>query len=100
MQQEQLDELITEMAQCALIALGIEQQTGKCGFGNMSEHNFLKKWLSIAYKQKRFSKEIAPALSTLIELTKKRGQLSELKANLTKLSIPGIVDTPESTVTN
>ena len=87
MQQEELEQLITEMAQCALIALAIEQKTGKCGFGPMSEHNFLKKWLSIAYKQKRFSKEVAPAFIALLERAKKTGQFSELKTNLTKLSI-------------
>ena len=88
MQQEQLDELIAEMAQCALIALAIEQQSGKCGFGPMSEHKFLKQWLSIAYKQKRFSKEVAPAFTALLERAKKMSQFSELKTNLTKLSIP------------
>jgi len=87
LQQKQLDELITEMAQCALIALAIEQQAGECGFGPTSEHKFLKRWLSVAYKQKRFPKEVAPALTLLLEEAKKKGQFSELKVNLTKLNI-------------
>ena len=87
MQQKKLEELITEMAQCALIALAIEQQNGECGYGPMSEHKFLKQWLSIAYKQKRFSKDVAPAFTALLDRAKKMGQLSELKTNLTKLSV-------------
>ena len=50
MQQRQLEELTTEMTQCALIILTIEQQTEKCGFGPSSEYKFLKRWLSDAYK--------------------------------------------------
>lgn len=89
MQQEELHEqLLTDMAQCALMALAIEQQTGKCGFGPTSEHNFLSKWLTAAYKQKRFAKETAPTLQALTQMAKEKGQFAGLKANLIKLSNP------------
>jgi hypothetical protein len=89
LQQEELHEqLLTDMAQCALMALAIEQQTGKCGFGPTSEHKFLSKWLTAAYKQKRFAKETAPTLQALTQMAKEKGQFAGLKANLIKLSKP------------
>ena len=89
LQQEELHEqLLTDMAQCALMALAIEQQSGKCGFGPTSEHKFLSKWLTAAYKQKRFAKETAPTLQALTQMAKEKGQFAGLKANLIKLSNP------------
>ncbi|PAJ74948.1 hypothetical protein CJF42_07680 [Pseudoalteromonas sp. NBT06-2] len=87
-QEENYEQLLTEMAQCALMGLSFEQQTGKCGFGPTSEHKFLSKWLTVAYKQKRFSKEVAPTLETLIRMAKEKGQFAGLKDNLVKLSNP------------
>jgi hypothetical protein len=87
LQQEELNkQLLTDMAQCALMALAFEQQSEMCGYGPTSEHKFLSQWITKAYKQKRFPRETAPTLEALIQMAKEKGQFAGLKASLVKLS--------------
>jgi hypothetical protein len=81
-------QLIAEMAWCALTSLAIAQQNGECGYNGMQEHKFLSQWLTTVYKQKRFSREVAADLEELISLAKTKGQFAKLKQLLQELHAP------------
>ncbi len=82
----QYTELNSYMARCALIALGMEQKEGLCGWKLSSEHKFLTQWLIKAYKQKRFPRNLSENFELMIRLAREKGQFSNLKQRLTELS--------------
>lgn len=57
---------LAHFAWCAQIALRTAQQDG-LALSPLSIHTFLLRWLTVAYKQKRFSRAIASDIEGLIQ---------------------------------
>lgn len=56
---------LAHFAWCALIALRTAQQDGQA-LSPLSIHAFLLRWLTVAYKQKRFPRAIASDIESLV----------------------------------
>lgn len=63
---------LAHFAWCALVALRTAQQDGQA-LSPLSTHTFLLRWLTVAYKQKRFSRAIASDIEGLLTLGRNKG---------------------------
>ncbi|EEM5424845.1 DUF2913 family protein, partial [Salmonella enterica] len=63
---------LAHFAWCALVALRTAQQDGKA-LSPLSTHTFLLRWLTVAYKQKRFPRTIASDIEGLLVLGRNKG---------------------------
>ncbi|MCE3115164.1 DUF2913 family protein [Enterobacter sp. ASE] len=63
---------LAHFAWCALVALRTAQQDGQA-LSPLSTHAFLLRWLTVAYKQKRFSRAIAFDIEGLLTLGRNKG---------------------------
>lgn len=64
-------------AWCALVALRTAQQEGQA-LSPLSIHAFLLRWLTVAYKQKRFPRAIASDIEGLLSLGRRQGLAASL----------------------
>ncbi|MGN8010300.1 DUF2913 family protein [Enterobacter sp. 22325] len=72
---EQLVTALAHFAWCALVALYTAQQDGQA-LSPLSTHAF--RWLTVAYKQKRFSRAIAFDVEGLLTLGRNKGLAADL----------------------
>ncbi|MFL9151024.1 DUF2913 family protein [Escherichia coli] len=63
---------LAHFAWCALVALRIAQQDGQA-LSPLSAHAFLLRWLTVAYKQKRFPRAIRSDIESLVVLGRQKG---------------------------
>lgn len=63
---------LAHFAWCSLVALRLAQQDGQA-LSPLSIHTFLLRWLTVAYKQKRFPRAIASDIEGLLTLGRKKG---------------------------
>lgn len=63
---------LAHFAWCALVALRTAQQDGQA-LSPLSTHTFLLRWLTVAYKQKRFPRTIASDIEGLLTLGRNKG---------------------------
>ncbi|MFV1478632.1 DUF2913 family protein [Serratia marcescens] len=75
---------LSNLAFCALVALGIARQDGSAG-NPLAEHLFLVRWLATAQKQKRFPKCVAIDIAYLLEQGRQKGPASKLHEKLQSL---------------
>jgi hypothetical protein len=68
---------LAHFAWCALVALRIAQQDGQA-LSPLSMHAFLLRWLTVAYKQKRFPRAIASDIESLVVLGRQKGPAAGL----------------------
>lgn len=78
---EQTVTALAHFAWCALIALRIAQQEGQA-LSRLSMHAFLLRWLTVAYKQKRFPRAIASDIESLVVLGRQKGLAASLFSRL------------------
>lgn len=71
----------SNLAFCALVALGIARQDGVARTP-LAEHLFLVRWLATVQKQKRFPKCVAIDIAHLLEQGRKKGLPSKLREKL------------------
>lgn len=69
---EQIVTALAHFAWCALVALRTAQQDG-LALSPLSTHAFLLRWLTVAYKQKRFPRAIASDIESLVVLGCQKG---------------------------
>lgn len=69
---EQIVTALAHFAWCALVALRTAQQDG-LALSALSTHAFLLRWLTVAYKQKRFPRAIASDIESLVVLGRQKG---------------------------
>lgn len=74
---EQTVTALAHFAWCALIALHTAQQDGQA-LSPLSMHAFLLRWLTVAYKQKRFPRAIASDIESLVVLGRQKGPAAGL----------------------
>ncbi|WP_392433429.1 DUF2913 family protein [Yersinia sp. HM-2024] len=74
---EQTVTLLAHFAWCALVALRTAQQDGKA-LSPFSTHTFLLRWLTVAYKHKRFPRTIASDIEGLLVLGRNNGLAASL----------------------
>lgn len=72
---------LAHFAWCALVALRTAQQDGKA-LSPLSTHTFLLRWLTVAYKQKRFPRTIASDIESLVVLGRQKGLAASLSSRL------------------
>lgn len=72
---------LAHFAWCALVALRTAQQDGQA-LSPLSIHTFLLRWLTVAYKQKRFSRAIASDIEGLLVLGRNKGLAAGLPERL------------------
>lgn len=89
---EQTVTVLAHFAWCALVALRTAQQDGQA-LSPLSTHTFLLRWLTVAYKQKRFSRAIAFDIEGLLTLGRQKGLAASLFSRLEYLwsSCSGVV---------
>ncbi|MEE3643546.1 MULTISPECIES: DUF2913 family protein [unclassified Brenneria] len=68
---------LAHFAWCALVALRTAQQDGQA-LSPLSTHTFLLRWLTVAYKQKRFPRTIAYDIEGLLTLGRNKGLAASL----------------------
>lgn len=78
---EQTVTALAHFAWCALIALRTAQQDGHA-LSPLSTHAFLLRWLTVAYKQKRFTRAIASDIESLVVLGRQKGLAASLFSRL------------------
>ncbi|HHA1669485.1 TPA: DUF2913 family protein [Enterobacter roggenkampii] len=78
---EQTVTALAHFAWCALVALRTAQQDGQA-LSPLSTHAFLLRWLTVAYKQKRFSRAIASDIEGLLTLGRRKGPAAGLHHRL------------------
>ncbi|MBK4716198.1 MULTISPECIES: DUF2913 family protein [Tenebrionibacter/Tenebrionicola group] len=69
---EQTVAALAHFAWCALVALRTAQQDGQA-LSPLSMHAFLLRWLTVAYKQKRFPRAIASDIESMVVLGRQKG---------------------------
>jgi hypothetical protein len=69
---EQTVAALAHFAWCALVALRTAQQDGQA-LSPLSTHAFLMRWLTVAYKQKRFPRAIASDIESMVVLGRQKG---------------------------
>lgn len=74
---EQTVTALAHFAWCALVALRTAQQDGQAR-SPLSTHTFLLRWLTVAYKQKRFPRAIASDIEGLLKLGRGKGLAADL----------------------
>lgn len=78
---EQTVAALAHFAWCALVALRTAQQDGQA-LSPLSTHAFLLRWLTVAYKQKRFPRAIAFDIEGLLTLGRNKGLAASLLSHL------------------
>ncbi|EAA2044473.1 conjugal transfer protein TraC [Salmonella enterica] len=78
---EQTVAALAHFAWCALVALRTAQQDGQA-LSPLSMHAFLLRWLTVAYKQKRFTRAIASDIEALLTLGRNKGLAASLFSRL------------------
>ncbi|HIE5390318.1 TPA: DUF2913 family protein [Enterobacter cancerogenus] len=78
---EQTVTALAHFAWCALVALRTAQQDGQA-LSPLSMHAFLLRWLTVAYKQKRFPRAIASDIESLVVLGRQKGLAASLFSRL------------------
>lgn len=78
---EQIVSGLAHFAWCALVALRTAQQDGHA-LSPLSTHAFLLRWLTVAYKQKRFTRAIASDIESLVVLGRQKGLAASLLCRL------------------
>lgn len=78
---EQTVTALAHFAWCALVALRTAQQDGQA-LSPLSTHAFLLRWLTVAYKQKRFPRAIASDIESLVLLGRNKGLAASLSSRL------------------
>lgn len=78
---EQTVAALAHFAWCALVALRTAQQDGQA-LSPLSTHAFLLRWLTVAYKQKRFTRAIASDIEALLTLGRSKGLAASLFSRL------------------
>lgn len=78
---EQTVTALEHFAWCALVALRTAQQDGHA-LSPLSTHAFLLRWLTVAYKQKRFTRAIASDIESLVVLGRQKGLAASLFSRL------------------
>ncbi|MDU9139211.1 DUF2913 family protein [Klebsiella aerogenes] len=78
---EQTVTALAHFAWCALVALRTAQQEGQV-LSPLSTHAFLLRWLTVAYKQKRFPRAIASDIESLVVLGRQKGLAASLFSRL------------------
>ncbi|ECF6832410.1 DUF2913 family protein [Salmonella enterica subsp. enterica] len=78
---EQTVAALAHFAWCALVALRTAQQDGQA-LSPLSMHAFLLRWLTVAYKQKRFTRAIASDIEALLTLGRNKGLAASLFGRL------------------
>lgn len=78
---EQTVTALAHFAWCALVALRTAQQDGQA-LSPLSTHAFLLRWLTVAYKQKRFPRAIASDIDSLVVLGRHKGPAAGLFRHL------------------
>lgn len=78
---EQTVTALAHFAWCALVALRTVQQDGQA-LSPLSTHAFLLRWLTVAYKQKRFPRTIASDIEGLLTLGRNKGPAASLFSRL------------------
>lgn len=78
---EQTVAALAHFAWCALVALRTAQQDGQA-LSPISTHAFLLRWLTVAYKQKRFTRAIASDIEALLTLGRSKGLAASLFSRL------------------
>ncbi|EDU1385429.1 DUF2913 family protein [Salmonella enterica subsp. enterica serovar 4,[5],12:b:-] len=68
---------LAHFAWCALVALRTAQQDG-LALSPLTMHAFLLRWLTVAYKQKRFPRAIASDIEGLLMLGRRKGPAASL----------------------
>lgn len=79
---------VGHLAWCGLIALHMARQDGQAGTP-AQETLFLTRWLAIAEKQRRFSKELAPEIRWLLRDGREKGIRADLPVKLEYLWLTG-----------
>lgn len=74
---EQTVKALAHFAWCALVALRTAQHDG-LALSPLSTHTFLLRWLTVAYKQKRFPRAIASDIEGLLTLGRSKGPAAGL----------------------
>jgi hypothetical protein len=74
---EQTVTALAHFAWCALVALRTAQQDGQA-LSPLTEHTFLLRWLTVAYRQKRFPRAIASDIEGLLVLGRNKGLAASL----------------------
>jgi len=72
---------LAHFAWCALVALRTAQQDGQA-LSPLSTHAFVLRWLTVAYKQKRFPRAIASDIESLVVLGCQKGLAASLFSRL------------------
>ncbi len=72
---------LAHFAWCALVALRTAQKDGQA-LSPLSTHAFLLRWLTVAYKQKRFPRAIASDIESLVVLGRQKGLAASLFSRL------------------
>ncbi|MGX5076473.1 DUF2913 family protein [Enterobacter mori] len=78
---EQTVTALAHFAWCALVALRTAQQDSQA-LSPLSTHAFLQRWLTVAYKQKRFPRAIASDIEGLLTLGRSKGPAAGLHHRL------------------
>ncbi|WP_407907695.1 DUF2913 family protein [Escherichia coli] len=81
---EQTVTALAHFAWCALVALHTAQQDGQA-LSPLSTHPFLLRWLTVAYKQKRFPRAIGSHIDSLVVLGRQKGLAASLFSRLENL---------------
>jgi Protein of unknown function (DUF2913). len=81
---EQTATALAHFAWCALVALRTAQQDGHA-LSPLRTHAFLLRWLTVAYKQKRFPRAIASDIENLVVLGRQKGLAASLFSRLKSL---------------
>lgn len=79
---------VGHLAWCGLIALHMARQDGQAGTP-AQETLFLTRWLAVAEKQRRFSKELAPEIRWLLREGREKGIRADLPGKLEYLWLTG-----------
>jgi len=78
------EHIVAELAHfvwCALVALPTAQQDGQA-LSPLSTHTLLLRWLTVAYKQKRFPRAIASDIEGLLTFGRNKGLAASLSSRL------------------
>lgn len=78
---EQTVTALAHFAWCVLVALRTAQQDGQA-LSPLSTHAFILRWLTVAYKQKRFPRAIASDIEGLLTLGRNKGLAASLFSRL------------------
>ncbi|MEZ2603951.1 DUF2913 family protein [Kluyvera intermedia] len=75
---------LAHLAWCGLVALKLARQDG-LALSPLLTHTFLNRWLATAQKQKRFPKTVAIDITSLLDLSRRKGPGADLEKRLADL---------------